>query len=395
MTHPQPNGDATVSVAIVVGGRFVAFDIARALQRRNALGGIVSAYPRARREGIRDGLLTWNPLLGLREALERRIRRGHTEEVDFRYAVKFARWAASRVPDADVVQAWTGFALEPMEAGRRAGAMTVALRGSAHIRTQLELVREEYLAFGLKAPSGSTKIIERECAEYDSADMINVISTFALRTFLDRGFAASRLILTPLAVDVPSFTGDIRHTPRTGPLRVLFLGNISLRKGVQYLLEATNALGPKAVSVSLVGGVSADGAVVLERLAKRGEWKGPVARQGLRDVFREHDVLVLPSVEDGFGAVICEAMAAGLPVVATENTGAPDVIREGVDGMIVPARSASALRDALQSLIDNPARTIEMGAAAAGAMAQSRTWDHFASDLLRQYAHARASRISK
>ena len=387
-----PHYGTRVRVAIVVGGRFVAFDIARALQRRNALAGMVSAYPRARREGIRGDLLRWNPILGVREALARRMHHAHTEDVDFRYAVKFARWASRRVPEADVVQAWTGYALEPMAAARRAGATTIAFRGSAHIRTQVELMKEEFLSFGLQEPGGHAAIIERECEEYESADMVNVISTFARRTFLERGFPSSRLILTPLAVDIPEVANETGRKQHTGPLRVLFLGNVSLRKGVRYLLEAAHALGPLAVSVSLVGGVSADGEIVLGRLAKHGEWKGPVPRERLRAVFRDHDVLVLPSVEDGFGAVICEAMAAGLPVIATENTGAPDVVRDGVDGLIVPARSSAALRDALERIIADPQRAMEMGASAAAAMARLRTWDHFASDMLDQYGRARSAR---
>jgi glycosyltransferase involved in cell wall biosynthesis len=108
-------------------------------------------------------------------------------------------------------------------------------------------------------------------------------------------------------------------------------------------------------------------------------------------VFSNHDVLVLPSVEDGFGAVICEAMAAGLPVIATENTGAPDVVHDGVDGLIVPARSSAALRIALEQLVADPERGIKMGQTAATAMARLRSWDHFAADMLDQYGRARAA----
>jgi glycosyltransferase involved in cell wall biosynthesis len=182
--------------------------------------------------------------------------------------------------------------------------------------------------------------------------------------------------------------------PRPGPLRVLFLGNVSLQKGVHYLLEAAHALGKAAVSVSLVGGVSPDGKEVLLRLSRAGEWKGSVPREKLRHVFAEHDVLVLPSVQDGFGAVICEAMAAGLPVIATENTGAPDVIRNGVDGLIVPACSAPALRDALETLVMDRQRCTAMGEAGAEAMARLRTWDQFADDMLSRYANAARARRS-
>jgi glycosyltransferase involved in cell wall biosynthesis len=333
-------------------------------------------------------------MLGFREAVSRRLQRGSTEEHNYRYAIRFARWAAHRLPDADVLQLWTGYALESIAVARSRGALTVALRASAHIKTQMELIRDEFDRFGLAPLNTEGPLVERECEEYDSADVVNVISTFAMRTFIARGFPASRLILTPLAVDIEEVVSAAPRLPRGGPLRVLFLGNVSLQKGVHYLLEATNALGVSAVSVSLIGGVSSDGKEVLRRLARNGEWKGSVPREMLRRVFAEHDVLVLPSVQDGFGAVICEAMAAGLPVIATENTGAPDVVRNGVDGLIVPARSASALRDALEALVVDRPRCVAMGDAAATAMARSRTWDQFADDMLVRYAVAAKSRLA-
>jgi glycosyltransferase involved in cell wall biosynthesis len=378
----------------VIGGRFVGFDIARALARRDALAGIVTAYPKAPWQGIEPALLKWNPVLGFREAFSRRLQRGSTEKHDYRYAVRFGRWASRRLPDADVMQLWTGYALESIAVARSRGTLTIAFRGSAHIRTQMELLRDEFDRFGLAPPRTDGPLVERECEEYDAADMVNVISTFAMRTFLARGFAPSRLILTPLAVDIEDGVSTVPRRLRSGPLRVLFLGNVSLQKGVHYLLEAAHALGKDAVRVSLIGGVSSDGKEVLRRLSYSGEWKGSVPRDKLRHVFAEHDVLVLPSIQDGFGAVICEAMAAGLPVIATENTGGPDVVRDGVDGLIVPARSSTALREALAQLVADPERVVEMGASAAAAMARLRTWDHFAIDILDQYGRARATRTA-
>jgi glycosyltransferase involved in cell wall biosynthesis len=387
----QPNSP---SIGIVIGGRFVGFDIARALARRSALAGIVTAYPKAPWQGIAPSLLRWNPILGFREAFARRLHRGPNEDHNYRYAVRFARWASRRLPDADVMQLWTGYALESIVVARKRGALTVALRGSAHIRTQMELIREEFERFGLAPPRTDGPLVQRECEEYDAADIINVISTFAMRTFLARGFHESRLILTPLAVDIEEVVSAAPRRRRSGPLRVLFLGNVSLQKGVHYLLEAAHALGERAVTVSLVGGVSSDGKEVLRRLSHNSEWKGSVPRKKLRQVFAEHDVLVLPSVQDGFGAVICEAMAAGLPVIATENTGGPDVVRDGVDGLIVPAQSSTALREALEQFVADPGRVIEMGASAAAAMVRLRKWDHFAIDMLDQYGRARATRTA-
>jgi glycosyltransferase involved in cell wall biosynthesis len=100
-------------------------------------------------------------------------------------------------------------------------------------------------------------------------------------------------------------------------------------------------------------------------------------------------VLVLPSIQDGFGSVIVEAMGAGLPVVASANTGGPDVIESGRTGFVVPARSSEALAEALERLGRDPGTRLAMGAAAAEAMRRARTWEHFVDDMLARYAAAR------
>ncbi|HEX8847959.1 MAG TPA: glycosyltransferase family 4 protein [Gemmatimonadaceae bacterium] len=250
---------------------------------------------------------------------------------------------------------------------------------------QAALMRREFEEFGLTAPPVYEPMIERECEEYEAADAIQVISTFARRSFIERGVPESKLILTPLAVDLDEVGGAPRPARVHGPLRVLFLGTISLQKGVHYLLQATGGFAASDLTLSLYGGATADGRELLRRYARGDEWKGKVARAGLREVLADHDVLVLASVQDGFGAVICEAMAAGLPVIASENTGGPDVIRDGIDGFVVPARSASAIRSRLELLVEDRARCAEMGRAALEAMGHHRTWDYFVDDMLKQY----------
>jgi glycosyltransferase involved in cell wall biosynthesis len=382
------NGDTQPKVAIVVGGRFFAFDVARALERRGALAGVVTAYPKAWREGIPFGRLTWNPVMGLREGLTRRLLHDLSLDEELANAMAFGKWAARRLPECDVVQAWTGYALESIAAGRRSGAVTVALRASAHIRAQAALLREEFEQFGLQAPTVHAAMVERECEEYEQAHFINVISTFAYNSFVSQGVDPARLILTPLAGDIAEVSGVPRVENTKGPLRVLFLGTVCLRKGVHYLLRAARTLGRDVVEVSLVGGMTADGRMILERLGQGGEWKGHVARDQLKRVFAEHDVLVLPSVEDGFGAVVTEAMAAGLPVIGTTNTGAPDVVEDGVSGLIIPPHSEDALVSAMSKLASDRELCMRMGRAALDSMRQQRSWDDFESDMMAKYVRA-------
>ncbi len=387
-----------MKVTVLVGGRFFAFDIARELQRQEMLAGVVTAYGRAPREGIGWTRLRWNPLVEAVSRWERRRGRIPDPEIDFRASSRFGRWAARNLPRCDVLQGWTGYTLESIPVAQARGTTVMATRASAHIRTQAELLEAEYGAFGFPAAPVSPRMIERECEEYERADYVQVFSTFALKSFLERGFARERMVLTPLGVDMaevaPAGEGPAPRRDGEGPLRVLYLGQVGLRKGAHYLLDAAKRLGPEAVSVSLVGGLAPEGELLLRRHAAGDEWKGKVPRSELRRVFAEHDVLILPSVEDGFGAVVCEAMAAGLPVIATTSTGGPDVIDDGRTGVIIPPASVDAIAESLAAFADDRERCREMGRAAAEAMRTTRTWRQFVDDMVAQYGAARARRVT-
>ena len=377
-------------IAIIVGGRFHAFAVARELERRDRLAAIVSAYPRAYRERIRREHLVWNPLLAVRERIESRIR--PVQESSRLAAERFGRWAARKLPPADIVQGWTGYSLEAFRALRGTGTTRIARRGSAHIRAQAALIEREYAEFGIDLPSVSPAMVEREMMEYEEADFIHVSSSFARDTFIAEGHAPEKLIVTPLGADTSGGAklnrrmADVRQP---GPLRVLYLGHVSFRKGLQYLLPAVARLG-SAAKLSIIGGVAPDGEELLSRFATGREERGHVSRAELPALFAAHDVLVLPSVEDGFGAVICEAMAAGLPVVATTHTGGPDVIEHGVSGLLVEPRDVDALATALDSLAAHPERGREMGMAAFRAIAARSSWSQFVNEMLMHYDRVHA-----
>lgn len=386
----KSSGNGASTVAIVVGGRFHAFAVARELQRRDRLAAIISAYPRAHRELIRRQNLIWNPLLAVRERLELRFR--PMNDAAFHAAVRFGRWAARRTTSAEIVQGWTGYSLETFRALRDTGTTRIARRGSAHIMTQDALLREEFARFGLTAEPVAPAMIDREMAEYAEADYVNVLSTFARNSFIAQGYPADRLIVTPLAAEVDTSVRIARRPRQAGaPLRALFLGSVSLQKGVSYLLQAVARLGGQ-VELSLIGGLAPEGPEILRRHATGRERRGKVARAELPELFAAHDVLVLPSVQDGFGAVISEAMAAGLPVIASTHTGGPDIVRHGKTGYLIAPRDIDGLAEALELLASDSDRCRAMGEAAARAIRSYSTWPDFVDDMMAQYECAHALR---
>jgi glycosyltransferase involved in cell wall biosynthesis len=112
----------------------------------------------------------------------------------------------------------------------------------------------------------------------------------------------------------------------------------------------------------------------------------------MRDLYSQASVLVLPSVEDGFGLVIGQAMACGVPVIATTNTGGPDLITDGVDGFIVPVRDAGAIRERLEHLYRNPDIRVAMGRAALDKVRSLNGWAEYARQVRELYQSRLARR---
>jgi glycosyltransferase involved in cell wall biosynthesis len=136
--------------------------------------------------------------------------------------------------------------------------------GSAHPRTQVELVNVERQNWGLP-PSPVTPLVLQVERELELADTIVVQSRFSERTLVGRGISKDKLIRIPLGVDAKQFSPSPQGTK--GRFRVLFVGQLTLRKGVQYLLETWKQLGWRDAELWLVGKVASDCKVVLRHYA--------------------------------------------------------------------------------------------------------------------------------
>jgi len=152
---------------------------------------------------------------------------------------------------------------------------------------------------------------------------------------------------------VSSFTKD-------KPLRVLFLGQVILRKGIQYLIEAARLLEKEAIHFDIVGSIGISEEAVASATSNM-TFHGPVSRDRTDEFYRAVDLFVLPTLSDGFALTQLEAMAHGLPVIATPNCG--EVVSDQVDGLIIPASDSNALAEAFQLLIQDPEKLRSMSAA--------------------------------
>lgn len=349
-----------MKASISAPGRFHYFELARELRARNLLAQQFTGYPKWKLHDAErndkvvtlpwvhtpfmfSASLKWQPL-ALTHLLDRLNR--HT----------FDQLVARALTPCDVFTAISGFGLFSGRAARRMGAKYICDRGSTHIVEQNNVLLEEHKAWGIPFLGIDGDVIDKEMAEYATADLITVPSEFAKQTFIKQGVDGNKIVTIPLGVDLTRFT--VTSTPSAETFTVCFAGGVTLRKGVQYLIQAFGKLAHPNKRLKLIGQVDQDFVAALQ---KKGVWHpdielvGHVPQPSLCNHFNVSHVLVLPSVEDGFGLVVPQALACGCPVITTNTTGAAELIKQGENGFVVPSRSAQALLDALQTLADSQA----------------------------------------
>ncbi len=215
--------------------------------------------------------------------------------------------------------------------------------------------------------------LARKDDELAGADAVIVASSFTRQTLAEAPTLRAPVYVVPYGapgVPVPAPPAGAARKDR--PLRVLFVGILSQRKGISYLLEAVKSLGPH-VELTLLGIKPVAGCPALDAAVRAHRWIPTAPHAEVLAEMERQDVLVFPSLFEGFGLVILEAMSRGLPVITTAHTAGPDLIEDGRDGFLVPIRSAAAIAEKLELLHREPARLAAMRAAAR-AQAAARTW---------------------
>jgi len=268
---------------------------------------------------------------------------------------RFCEMVAEEVsPDSKVVYAFSSAAKELFERSREIGATSCLDHATAPRRSEMSLVSEEWERFpGWELNREADGCIEdyqrRQSEELSLADRIICASSFARDMVLKEGVDAARIRVVPLGYAPPESRVRSGDKSKSGELRVLFVGGDGLRKGIGYLAHALERLKSRSVVARVAGDLEVSEQAIV-RLRQSMKLLGPVPRREARALFEWADVLVLPSVSDTFGLVVLEAMAAGVPVIASRNTCGPDVIREGVDGFVVPIRDPEAIASRLETL---------------------------------------------
>jgi len=240
-----------------------------------------------------------------------------------------------------------------------------------------EAEREPAWAPTLTGTLDSAEKLARKDDELRLATRVIVASTFTKQTLAESPYTA-KIDVVPYGAP-PAISGDF--VKPSGKLKVLFAGSLGQRKGLSYLLKAIDVLKSK-LELTLLGRKAAAGCAPLESAVRKYRWLPSLSHDAVLREMHLHDVLVLPSLFEGFGLVILEAMAQGTPVIATEHTAGPDIIEDGVDGFVVPLRSPEAIAEKLDLLAGDRERLTSMKLAAQR-KAGSFQWKSYRDGLVR------------
>ncbi len=390
-------------IAVVVQGRFHAFDLVRALSARSDVDVQLLTNYRAgecAKVGIDPAIVSSFFAHRLVEAALNRFAPWFFPRLKERYLSKaFGRWAANRLARQaklpQLIRVFSGVAEEILFDPRLQACKKVLTRGSSHIVTQYALLHGEecraqaMLTDGVlrKIDKPSEWMIQRELREYEKSDAVVVLSQFAEKSFLHHGFDRARLMMIPNAVNLSWFAADEatmqarEQRLRSGePLRVLMVGSFSFRKGIIDFAKVVEHSKAK-MQFRFVGDLPAEGQAIQSMLAADVEFRKRIAPQKLAQEYAWGDIFLFPTIEDGFPAVLSQAMAAGLCVITTPNGSGPDLIRHAEQGWIVEARDTQAMIECLHALDQDREMLLRCARGARESIAE-RSWDDVASDFV-------------
>ena len=309
---------------------------------------------------------------------------------------KYVDWTASRQLKSgnyDLFHGWSGSSLRSLRVAKKRGIPSVLEIPLWHIeKMSSQLVETSPPDTGKRATETLLKRVftvtaQQILEEYELADRLLVPSKCAAKSFVEAGVSEEKLFLLGAGVDTELFGNDTSSElpgafSAERPMRAVFCGALTRRKGVHVLLEAWNKLSLPYAQLTLVGKICEDIKPSLAQL------EGPSINvtgflSCVDEVFRQSDIHIFPSECEGRPKSVYEACASGLPQITTFQSG--DVVLNEVNGLIVPPNDVLALANAIRRLYNSPWRILQYGRAARQRAEDELTWDHFRERLARAY----------
>jgi glycosyltransferase involved in cell wall biosynthesis len=340
---------------VATPGRSVCDDNARALENHGLLRFLALATRRGS-AGIPPERTRLNPAIGLAAyAAAHTLSHFAAESFRFRLHPWFDAWVRRQLLPGNHIISSYGYTNASFRWVREHGGKTFLDGGNSHPENFWTILTEEHKRWNCAYPPVARHHYERSLAMMPYVDYVLSPSSFVTRSFLTRGFQPSQILKNVYPINLSWFKPPTAPRPNDRPFTVIAPGGLSLRKGTPYLLESFRLVLKKIPRAKLVlnRSVFSNVAAVVAKYSDLPiDWQPNLSPPQLAEKMGASDILVLPSLEDGFARTVTEGLACGLPIITTPNTGASDVIVPGKNGEIVPIRDSQAIADAILKWAD-------------------------------------------
>ena len=366
-----------MKVNVSTVGRFHAFNLASELEKRGYLNKLITTYPKfkAGQWLIPKKKIVSKVLLELLRRYGERIKFFAPYVLDNIAHKGIALTAAKYISQADISIGWSGNSLEAISESNKQGKIFILERGSSHYNYQMEILKEEAKRQNLKDFQPNLKHWERELLEYEYTDYISVPSQFVYDTFIENGIPEKKLIKNPYGVNLEEFYPVKKEDDI---FRVIHCGAISYRKGIPYLLEAFSQLNLKKSELWIVGSIDQEIKEFVDQYKDENIiFHGPKKQSDLYWYLSQCDVYCLASIEEGLAMVQAQAMACGLPIITTTNTGGGELIENDKNGFVIPIRDIQAIKEKILYLYKNKETSKKMSEKAIESIHNNFSWDDY------------------
>jgi len=365
-----------MKINIAVVGRFHAFNLAKQLENYAVLNKLITTYPKniTKRWGI--------SLKHIESEVFLEILRRYKDKLPFftnNFLTTFiqkehAKNSANYLKECDMHIGWSGSSLETFIKAKQLGKITILERGSSHYNYQMQILSEEYEKFGIKFKVNYTTW-QRELLEYELADYISIPSSFVKRTFIEQGIPESKLLVNPYGVDLSEFK---QVKKEDDVFRIIYVGGLTLQKGSHYMLQAFHELNLSNCELWHIGSVKDEMQGTIQTYKNDNiKFFGHQPQNKLYKYYSQCSLFLMPSIQEGMSMVQLQAMACGLPLVCTTNTGGDDLIENGEEGFVIPIRDINAIKEKILFLYNNQELCKEMGIKAKKRVSSGFSWEDY------------------
>lgn len=291
----------------------------------------------------------------------------------------FDFWVSKIIRKTDIVIVWAWAGLNTIKSVKRRGTIAILEECGSCNKFQNEILTEEYKLLNLPFMNPTSQnIIDRELKEAEMADYILCPSNHVARSFIINGFAPEKCKIIPYGVNIKHFKPKLTEKEK---FTIIFVGSIGVRKGLIYLFEAIKSLKAEyPIEAVIIGKVDVEFLSIFEAYKHLFKHVESVPHKEMVNYYNSSSVFVLPSLDEGMAYVQLEAMACGLPIVCTPNSGAEAIVNNGEEGFIVPIRNAEQIAEKIELLYLNKELLLSMSAKSYKT-AQNFSWDAYGKKL--------------